>query len=77
MQTRQLGHSGLTVSAIGLGCMGLSFGYGPATDKAEAIARSGAPMSSGSPSSILPKPMARAITSCCWGRRWPRFATRW
>ena len=38
MQKRTLGNSGLTVSAIGLGCMGLSFGYGPATDKKEAIA---------------------------------------
>jgi aryl-alcohol dehydrogenase-like predicted oxidoreductase len=34
---RQLGKSGLEVSAIGLGCMGLSFGYGPATDKQEGI----------------------------------------
>ncbi len=38
MKTRALGTSGLEVSAIGLGCMGLSFAYGPATDKAEAIA---------------------------------------
>ncbi len=38
MQTRTLGNSGLEVSAIGLGCMGLSYAYGPATDKAEAIA---------------------------------------
>ncbi len=37
MQTRKLG-DGLEVSAIGLGCMGLSFGYGPATDKTDAIA---------------------------------------
>lgn len=37
MQTRKMGNSGLEVSAIGLGCMGLTFGYGPATDKAEAI----------------------------------------
>jgi aryl-alcohol dehydrogenase-like predicted oxidoreductase len=34
---RQLGKSGLEVSALGLGCMGLSFGYGPATDKKDAI----------------------------------------
>lgn len=37
MQQRQLGQNGLTVSALGLGCMGLSFGYGPATDKQQAI----------------------------------------
>ena len=37
MQKRVLGNSGLEVSAIGLGCMGLSFGYGPATDKQQAI----------------------------------------
>lgn len=37
MQQRILGNSGLEVSALGLGCMGLSFGYGPATGKAEAI----------------------------------------
>ncbi len=38
MQKRALGTSGLEVSAIGLGCMGISFGYGPAMDKAEGIA---------------------------------------
>ena len=38
MQKRKLGHSNLEVSAIGLGCMGMSFGYGPAADKQEMIA---------------------------------------
>src|ERR1039458_4309178 len=38
METRKLGKSGLEVSAIGLGCMGLSFGFGPATDTNDAIA---------------------------------------
>ncbi len=38
MQKRKLGTDGLEVSALGLGCMGLSFGLGPATEKSEAIA---------------------------------------
>ena len=38
MQKRQLGKSNLEVSAIGLGCMGLSFGLGPAVDKKDGIA---------------------------------------
>ena len=37
MQKRKLGKSGLEVSALGLGCMGMSFGYGPASDKREMI----------------------------------------
>ena len=38
MEMRELGQSGLKVSALGLGCMGLSFGYGPATETAAAVA---------------------------------------
>src|SRR3954468_23595792 len=37
MQKRTLGNSGLEVSALGLGCMGLSFGYGPAVEKEEGV----------------------------------------
>ncbi len=37
MQKRKLGNSGLEVSALGLGCMGLSFGYGPETNREDAI----------------------------------------
>jgi aryl-alcohol dehydrogenase-like predicted oxidoreductase len=38
MQKRTLGKRGLEVSALGFGCMGLSFGYGPATEKQQGIA---------------------------------------
>lgn len=37
MKKRTLGKSGLEVSALGFGCMGLSFGFGPATEKSEAV----------------------------------------
>src|SRR4051794_29291830 len=38
METRTLGTSGLEVSALGLGCMGMSYGYGPAGDTSEMAA---------------------------------------
>ena len=38
MKKRLLGNSGLEVSALGLGCMGLSFRYGPVTDRRDAVA---------------------------------------
>ena len=37
MNNRKLGKSNLEVSALGLGCMGMSFGLGPAMDKKEGI----------------------------------------
>ena len=37
MQIRKLGNSNLEVSALGLGCMGLSFAYGPATEGEDGI----------------------------------------
>ena len=38
MEERKLGKSGLEVSALGLGCMGMSFGYGPPADRQKMIA---------------------------------------
>src|ERR1700730_12620163 len=49
MQKRKLGNSNLEVSALGLGCMGLSYGYGPAADKQDAI-------------SLIPAAIERGIT---------------
>ena len=37
MQKRTLGTSGLEVSALGFGCMGISFGYGPASSRADGV----------------------------------------
>jgi aryl-alcohol dehydrogenase-like predicted oxidoreductase len=37
MRKRTLGQSGLEVSAVGLGCMGMSFGYGPPAERQEMI----------------------------------------
>src|SRR3989442_7776571 len=47
MQKRKLGRSNLEVSAVGLGCMGMSFGYGPAADKQEMIALLGSAVNRG------------------------------
>src|SRR5262245_20272362 len=47
MQKRKLGNSGLEVSATGLGCMGMSFSYGPPKDRREMIALLGAAVERG------------------------------
>ena len=60
MQKRKLGKRNLEVSAIGLGCIGMSFGYSPAGEKNEMIAVIGAAVEHGSRSSIRLKCMARS-----------------
>lgn len=62
MHKRILGNSGLEVSAIGLGCMGLSFGYGPAVDEREGIALIRSAVEHGSRCSIRPKATVRSPT---------------
>src|SRR5881392_3795584 len=47
MQKRRLGNSNLEVSALGLGCMGMSFSYGPAKDKQEMVSLIRAAVDSG------------------------------
>jgi aryl-alcohol dehydrogenase-like predicted oxidoreductase len=67
MQKRQLGKSNLEVSAIGLGCMGLSYGYGPAVDKKQGISIIRAAVERG----VVYKRRTRGRSS----RK--RFVTRW
>ena len=60
MITRQLGRSGLEVSAIGLGCMGLSHGYGSACAEQDGIDLIRAPSTWASPSSTPPRCTGRS-----------------
>jgi hypothetical protein len=61
MQKRRLGNSNLEVSALGLGCMGMTSGYGPAADKQEMVSLIRA---------VRPKPTAHSPTRNWWGKRW-------
>jgi hypothetical protein len=63
MQKRKLGNSNLEVSALGLGCMGMSVGYGPANVASHF--------------STPPKPMVPLQTKNSWAKRWLHFVTRW
>lgn len=58
MKKRKLGNSDLAVSAVGLGCMGMSHGYGPALDKKEMISLIHKPLIVELLSSTPPKSMA-------------------
>ena len=77
MQKRKLGSSNLEVSAIGLGCMGMSFSYGPPKDKQEMIALHSTPRSNAaSHSSIRLKSTAPSPMKSLWAKRWRRSATK-
>ncbi len=62
MQKRKLGKTNLEVSALGLGCMGMSFGYGPAKDKQEMISVIREAVELGVTFSTPPKSMVRSRT---------------
>jgi aryl-alcohol dehydrogenase-like predicted oxidoreductase len=76
MQKRTLGKSGLEVSAIGLGCMGLSYGYGPATEKQPAIQLIRAAFDRGVTFFDTAEAYAQGPMRNCSAKRLSRFATR-
>ncbi len=76
MQKRKLGNSNLEVSAIGLGCMGMSQGYGPAPDKPELIALIHAAVERGVTFFDPPGSTVRSRTRNWWAKRWPPCGTR-
>ena len=77
MQKRKLGNSGLEVSALGLGCMGMSFGFGPAADKKEMISLIRTAVERGSHFSIPLRCMAHSRTKNSSAKLLLRYATRW
>ena len=76
MEKRILGKSGLEVSALGFGCMGLSYAYGPATEKQEAIKVIRAAYDGGVTFSTLQKHMVRLRTKSLSVKLWRRFGIR-
>lgn len=68
---------GLEVSAIGLGCMGLSYGYGPPTERAQAIALIRGAFERGVTLFDTAEPTARSSTRNYSVKRSHRSATRW
>jgi predicted aldo/keto reductase-like oxidoreductase len=77
MQKRKLGKSNLEVSALGLGCMGMSFGYGPPADKEEMIALIRTAVERGVTSSTQLRHTVRSPTKNWWVRPSHRSANRW
>jgi len=70
MQKRKLGKSNLEVSTIGFGCMNMSFGYGPAADKQQAIAVIRAGFERGVTLSTQPRSTARSPMRNSSAKRW-------
>lgn len=76
MQSRTLGTQGLSVSALGLGCMNMTYGYGKAIPEADGIALIRRAFELGVRFLIPPKPTARRMND--WSaRRSRRFVRRW
>ena len=76
MEKRKLGNSNLEVSAIGLGCMGMTFGYGPAPDKQEMISLIRAAVERGVTFFERLRRMGRIRTKNSWAKPLRRCASR-
>jgi hypothetical protein len=76
MRKRKLGNSGLEVSALGLGCMSMSSGYGPAADRGDMIKLIRTAHDHGLTLSIRLKPMGRSRTKSWLARHSSPSATR-
>ena len=77
MQKRKLGKSNLEVSAIGLGCMGMSFSYGPPKDKQEMTALLRAAVERGITFFDTAEVYGPFRTKSSWAKPSRRFADRW
>jgi aryl-alcohol dehydrogenase-like predicted oxidoreductase len=77
MQKRKLGNSGLTVSALGLGCMGLSHAYGQPVDKQTGIGLIRTAVESGVTFFYTAEAMAPSQTRNSSARRLRRSGARW
>jgi len=76
MHKRRLGKSGLEVSALGFGCMGISFGYGPARSREDGVGIIRAAFDSGVTFFIPPRYMDRSRTSRWLGKTCARSTPR-
>ena len=77
MKTRELGRKGLKVSALGLGCMGISFSYATKLSKSDGVALIRAAVERGVTFFELLKSMGRLRTRRWSARHYGRSATRW
>jgi aryl-alcohol dehydrogenase-like predicted oxidoreductase len=77
MQKRKLGQSSLEVSAIGLGCMGMSANYGPPAERQEMIALMRAAVDRGVNFFDTAETMVPSRTRSSSAKRWPAFASTW
>jgi aryl-alcohol dehydrogenase-like predicted oxidoreductase len=77
MQKRRLGKNGLEVSGIGLGCMGMSWSYGPPKDKHEMIALIRAAVERGITFFDRRKFMGRSLMKSLLARRSSHFVGKW